>query len=65
MGIRYLDSTWLVWQPAVEEWAAAATVADRASYRYHLAAATALLAALALMMAPVLVAALAIAGILG
>jgi hypothetical protein len=64
MGIQYLDNTWLVRQPAEEAWPAAATAADWAELRYHAAATATLLAALALMASPMVVASMAIAGIL-
>lgn len=64
MGIQYLDNTWLVVRPADETWAAAVVPAEQTGPRYYPAAAATLVAALALMAGPVLVASLAIAGIL-
>ena len=64
MEIQYLDNTWLVRLPADETWPAAAIPLDRTESRYYLAAAATLIAALALMAAPVVGASLAIAGIL-
>jgi hypothetical protein len=64
MGIEYTNKSWLVRRPADEAWPAAAVPIDRTEQRYYLAAAATLIAALALMAAPVLTASLAIAGIL-
>jgi hypothetical protein len=64
MGIQYFDHSWLDRRHAGEAWAAAALPVDRTEPRYYVAAAATLIAALALMAAPVLVASLAIAGIL-
>jgi hypothetical protein len=64
MEIQYLDNTWLVRLPADETWPAGAIPLDRTESRYYLAAAATLIAALALMAAPVVGASLAIAGIL-
>lgn len=64
MGIQYLHNTWLVRRPADETWPAAVVPVDRTESRYYQAAAATLIAALAVMAAPVLVASLAIAGIL-
>ncbi len=64
MGIQYVDKTWLDRQPAEEAWPSAATPADWAGLGYHAAVAATLFAALALMAAPVLVASLAIVGLL-
>jgi hypothetical protein len=63
MGIQYFDDTWLVRRPADEQWPAAATAADGTGLRTYAAAAT-LVAALAMMAAPVLIASLSIVGIL-
>jgi len=64
MGIQHLDNTWLVRRPADETWPAAVVPVDRTESRYYLAAAATLIAALALLAGPVLVASLVIAGIL-
>jgi hypothetical protein len=64
MGIQYFDDTWLVRRSADEPWPAAATAADWAGHRTYAAIAATLVAALALMAAPVIVAWLSIAGIL-
>jgi hypothetical protein len=64
MGIEHLNNSWLVRRPADEAWPAAVVPADRTEQRYYLAAAATLIATLALMAAPVLIASLAIAGIL-
>jgi hypothetical protein len=64
MGIQYLDKTWLDRRPAEEAWPSAATPADCAGLGYHTAAAATLFVALALMATPVLVASLAIVGLL-
>jgi hypothetical protein len=64
MGSKYIENTWLVRQPAGEAWPAAAVPIDWTEQRYYLGAGATLIAALALMVAPVLIALLAIAGIL-
>ena len=64
MGIQFLDNSLFVWQQTDDRWSAAGTAAARAELGYYTAAAAAVLAALALMAAPVAVALLSIAGIL-
>jgi hypothetical protein len=64
MGIEYVNHSWLVRRPADEAWRAAVVPVDRTEQRYYLAAAATVIAALGLMAAPVLIASLAIAGIL-
>jgi hypothetical protein len=63
MGIQYLDNTWLVARPAEETRPAAVVPVERTGSRYYMAAAATLVAALALIAGPGLVASLAIVGI--
>jgi hypothetical protein len=63
MGTEYLDSTLLVRQPDGKARPAAATPAARSEGRYYAGATVTVLAALALMATPALVALLAITGI--
>lgn len=59
-----MSNSWLVRRPADEAWPAAVVPVDRTEPRYYLAAAATLIASLALMAVPVLIASLALAGIL-
>ncbi len=64
MGIQYVEKTWFARQPAGEGWPATADAAASAEGWYYAGAAVILVAALALTAAPVLVAALAVLGVL-
>jgi hypothetical protein len=63
-GIRQIYNIWPVRQPFDDAWSAAATGIGWAEGRYYAAAVATVAATLALLAAPVLVASLAIVGIL-